>query len=63
MPAEWAAHRATWLAWPHNLETWPTCLAKVREIWLQMVVALASHEQVYLLVNDAEVKQEVTARL
>jgi agmatine deiminase len=22
-PAEWELHRATWLAWPHNPETWP----------------------------------------
>ena len=51
MPAEWAAHRATWLSWPNNFETWPTYLEKVREIWLQMVAALSPHEQVYLLVN------------
>ena len=63
MPAEWARHRATWLSWPHNLETWPTHLEKVREIWIQMVGALAPHEQVYLLVNDAPTEQEVTARL
>ena len=23
MPAEWEPHAATWLAWPHNAETWP----------------------------------------
>ena len=23
MPAEWAPHLATYLVWPHNLETWP----------------------------------------
>lgn len=63
MPAEWAAHRATWLSWPHNLETWPTHLEKVRDIWVQMVAALSPHEQVYLLVNDAAVKTEVAARL
>ncbi len=63
MPAEWAAHRATWLSWPHNLETWPTYLERVREIWLRMVAALSPHEQVFLLVNDVIVKQEVTARL
>jgi len=63
MPAEWAPHRATWLSWPHNLETWPTYLEKVRDIWLQMVAALSPHEQVCLLVNDAAVKAEVAARL
>ena len=63
MPAEWAAHRATWLSWPENLETWPTSLEQVREIWLRMVVTLAPHEHVYLLVNDGVVRQEVAARL
>jgi agmatine deiminase len=63
MPAEWAPHRATWLSWPHNLETWPTDLEKVREIWIQMVAILAPYERVCLLVNDARTEQEVTARL
>ena len=63
MPAEWAPHRATWLSWPHNLETWPDNLEKVRDIWIQMVAALSPHEQVYLLVNDAETETDVWARL
>jgi agmatine deiminase len=63
MPAEWARHRATWLSWPHNLETWPTQLEAVREIWLKMICALAPAERVYLLVNDAATEQEVLARL
>jgi agmatine deiminase len=63
MPAEWVSHRATWLAWPHNLETWPTGLEKVRAVWIQMIVALAPHERVYLLVNDERTEQEVAVRL
>jgi agmatine deiminase len=63
MPAEWAPHRATWLSWPHNSETWPEYLEKVREIWIQMICALAPHEQVCLLVNDSSMKSEVHARL
>ena len=63
MPAEWAPHRATWLSWPHNRETWPTQLERVQEIWLQMVVALAPHERVCLLVNDAQTESAVAARL
>jgi agmatine deiminase len=63
MPAEWAPHRATWLSWPHNRETWPTQLARVQEAWLRMIVELSRHEQVNLLVNDAESETEVAARL
>jgi agmatine deiminase len=63
MPAEWAPHRATWLSWPHNRETWPTQLARVQEIWLQMILELAPHEQVCVLVNHIQTKNEVAVRL
>ena len=63
MPAEWAPHRATWLSWPHNQDTWPTFLERVREIWIQMICALAPHERVYVLVNDNASAQELGARL
>ena len=63
MPAEWAPHRATWLSWPHNRETWPISLDKVREVWIRMVCALAPYEHVYLLVNDEAAEQNVAARL
>jgi len=63
MPAEWAPHRATWLSWPHNLETWPTELERVHEIWMQMVSALSPFEHVNLLVNDERTEREVAARL
>ena len=45
MPAEWAPHHAAWLAWPHNRETWPAFLENVRELWIQIVAALAPYEQ------------------
>jgi agmatine deiminase len=63
MPAEWAPHRATWLSWPHNLETWPTQLETVREVWTRMMQSLAQGERVSLLVNDDRTQHEVTARL
>jgi agmatine deiminase len=63
MPAEWAPHRATWLSWPHNLETWPVQLERVREAWVQMILALSPHEKVCLLVNDDPMRQDVSMRL
>ncbi len=63
MPAEWMPHRATWLAWPHNRETWPTQLETVREVWVRMMQALAEGEQVVLLVNDEQTREDVIARL
>ena len=63
LPAEWAPHAATWLSWPHNRETWPTQLARVQEIWIEMIRELAVSEQVNLLVNDRETERQVGARL
>jgi agmatine deiminase len=45
-PAEWERHRATWLSWPHNVETWPDCLPAVRATFAKFVRALAPHEAV-----------------
>jgi agmatine deiminase len=52
MPAEWEPHTATWLAWPHNLETWPgQDMAKIEAVYIQMIKTLAKGEKVHLLVN------------
>lgn len=53
MPAEWEPHAATWLAWPHNEETWPGLLPQVQDIFLDIIEALHHDEKVHLLVNDA----------
>ena len=63
MPAEWAPHEATWLAWPTNEETWPGKVREVEEIYLQMIEALASGEKVHLLVNDEKTRGQVSHRL
>jgi agmatine deiminase len=53
MPAEWEPHAATWLAWPHKEESWPGNFAPIPGVWVEMVRALAPHEHVNILVNDA----------
>src|SRR5690606_29605980 len=45
-PAEWEPHRATWLSWPHNAETWPGCLPAVERSFGAIAAALAPHEAV-----------------
>src|SRR5439155_1478591 len=54
MPAEWESHAATWLAWPHNLDTWPGKFAPIPGVYVAMVKALHMHEPVNICVNDAE---------
>ncbi len=59
MPAEWEPHEATWLAWPHNEETWPGKVREIEKVYLQMIEALTPSEKVYLLVNDEKEKERV----
>jgi agmatine deiminase len=55
MPAEWEKHEATWLAWPHNQNTWPgKRLGAVEEICLQIIEALLPGEKIHLLVNHQQ---------
>lgn len=59
MPAEWVKHEATWLSWPHNPITWPgKRMARVRDIYLQMLEGLLPGEKVKLLVAP-KMKDEV----
>jgi agmatine deiminase len=63
MPPEWAPHEATWLSWPHNLETWPEELPEVESVMAQAVKALASGEAVYINVLGDEHERHVRSML
>jgi len=52
-PAEWEPHAATWLAWPHNAETWPGRLERAQRAFGVFVRELHQRETVRLLVDDA----------
>jgi len=47
--AEWERHEATWIAWPHNLNTWPNRFTNIPLATERMVRTLAEVEQVHLL--------------
>ena len=51
-PAEWEPHRATWLSWPHNRETWPDCLDAAVASFVALVGALAPREAIEIGVGD-----------
>jgi len=53
MPAEWAPHAATWIAWPHNPEDWPGKFQPIPWVYCEIVRRLSSVEDVHILVNDA----------
>ncbi len=55
MPAEWAPHRATWIAWPHHEPDWPGKLDAVHWAFAEIVRLLAAHETIEVLCHTPEV--------
>lgn len=62
-PAEWAAHAATWTAFPSHPELWQDDLEPAREEVAAMVRAIAAGERVELLVANAESAEAARALL
>jgi agmatine deiminase len=56
MPAEWEPHRATWLAWPYDEETFPDRVEKVETALARMINALNKSELIELLVLNEDMK-------
>ena len=52
MPAEWALHTSTWIAWPHNAEDWPGKFQPIPWVYSEVVRHLSQVEDVNILVND-----------
>jgi agmatine deiminase len=52
MPAEWAPHSGTWIAWPHNAEDWPGKFQPIPWVYAEIVRHLSCCEDVHILVNN-----------
>ncbi len=63
MPAEWAPHAATWLAWPHNPDDWPGKFQPIPWVYAEIVRWLSSVEDVHVLVNDLAAEKRATQML
>lgn len=59
MPAEWEAHAGTWLAWPHNEDTWPGGLAAVRDVYVDIILSLHLSERINVYVNNVQAVESV----
>jgi agmatine deiminase len=55
MPAEWAPHEATWIAWPHNKEDWPGKFGPIAWVYADIVRLLHHGERVRILVNGGRI--------
>src|SRR5687767_7886885 len=53
MPAEWAPHRATWIAWPHNKADWPGKFEPIPWAYGEIVRVLSRNEPVGILTLEA----------
>ncbi|MGH9488366.1 MAG: agmatine deiminase family protein [Terriglobales bacterium] len=62
MPAEWAPHKATWLAWPHKEASWPGKLERIPPVFAAMARALAGGEAVRICVQG-ETRQAEARRV
>jgi agmatine deiminase len=63
MPAEWAPHAATWLAWPHYQGDWPGKFDPIPWVYTEIIRNLARHERVELIVNDTPAERQARKML
>ncbi|MGB6257657.1 MAG: agmatine deiminase family protein [Candidatus Sulfotelmatobacter sp.] len=59
MPAEWAPHAATWLAWPHYHSDWPGKFEPIPWVYTEIIRNLTRHERVELIVNNATAERQI----
>ena len=62
-PAEWEQQAATWVAWPHNLDTWPGRFESIPPAFVKLVVALSQFQSVHVLTGPANVRPSAAALL
>jgi agmatine deiminase len=63
-PAEWEKHEATWLSWPHNMETWPGPRFKaIMPTYMHFIKEIAEGELVRINVADKHMKEQVLRQL
>jgi agmatine deiminase len=63
MPAEWEAHRGTWLSWPHKEASWPGGFEPIPGIFAEIVGHLVPHEEVHINVDGAALEESARAVL
>jgi agmatine deiminase len=57
-PAEWEPHAATWIAWPHNRDTWPGHFAGIPDIFARLTRTIARFEPVHVLAGGQRVMEQ-----
>ncbi len=60
-PAEWEPHAATWIAWPHNQDTWPQRFDGIPECFAAIIRTLARYEPVHVLAGGEAVMAQAAS--
>jgi agmatine deiminase len=63
MPAEWEAHEATWIAWPHRRDDWPGKFHPIGWVYTEIVRHLHVSERVRILVQDDRARRQAEKKL
>lgn len=59
LPAEWEQHAGTWIAWPHNRETWTCDWDRVECFFSALLAALLDSEPAHVIVEDRRSEDHV----
>lgn len=59
MPAEWEQHKATWLSYPHNEDSWPGKIETIFPSYHLFIKILAEDEDVHINVVDQAMQDHV----
>lgn len=57
-PAEWQPHRATWLSWPLNRDSWPGKIESIYKPYCQFIKEIAKGERVCINVSDTRMESQ-----
>ena len=64
MPAEWEQHLSTWLAWPHNLDTWKSDdLREVEKVYMEIIHNLITGERINILIENKSFQKRIISLL
>lgn len=63
MPAEWEPHETTWLAWPHDLDTWPNQIEEIEALYVEIIQQLHVGEKINILVDNKQAEDNASRKL
>jgi agmatine deiminase len=63
MRAEWEPHLATYIVWPHNLDTWPGNFDPIPGVFAKMAAAIATCEPLRVLIKHPDQIETVRAMI